>query len=360
MTIVIPGLQALIASQCLLFAVYLMAGKKLGRLANRINLALLLVLAMHMVFNLFNQHLFVDALPPYAFGFGLMYGPLILLYIRSLIYRDFAWQRRLFGHFVPGVALALAASQVPPLWVAAATFVSMGSYLFLSYQALTRYGQVLRQTQSAQDLIALNWVKDLLLLTAAGLLLNILSVTLSAARLSDSLAAVAEISLFLILLAMVNAFVFKGLLQPELFAGITADDEAIAQQCTAEGAPQELSAERQQQIRRALLAHMASQRPYLDPLFSLSALGRQLGETPRYVSQVINTQLEMSFSDFINGYRIDEAKRRLTDTAAPQTVLDILLACGFSTKSNFNRAFKQQVGMTPSEYRESHAGSSRA
>jgi len=357
MTIVIPGLQALIASQCLLFAVYLVAGRKLGRLANRINLALLLVLAVHMVFNLFNQHLFVDALPPFAFGLGLMYGPLILLYIRSLIYRDFAWQPRLFVHFVPGVLLALAASRVSPLWVAAATFLSMGSYLYLSYRALAKFRQVLRQTQSAQDLIAMNWVRNILLLNAAGLLLNIVSVLMSAARISDSLAAVAEISLFLVLLVMVNAFVFKGLLQPELFGGITAEDEAIAQQGTSDGATAELSVERQNQIKQALLAHMTRQRPYLDPLFSLSALSRQLGETPRYVSQVINTQLAMSFSDFVNGYRIDEAKRRLTDTAAPRTVLDILLACGFSTKSNFNRAFKQQVGMTPSEYRKAHADS---
>jgi AraC-like DNA-binding protein len=353
MTVVIPGLQAIIAFQCLLFAVYLVVGNKLGRLANRINLALLLVLAVHMVFNLFNQHLFVDALPPIAFGFGLMYGPFILLYIRSLMYRDFSWRRRYFVHFVPGLLLALTASRIPILWVAAATFLSMASYLYLSYRALARFRQVLRQTQSAQDLIAMNWAKNILLLNAAGLLLNIVSVVMSATLGSSSLAVLAEISLFLILLVMVNAFIFRGLLQPELFAGITADDEAIARQCASGVASHELSAERQQQIKQSLLARMASHRPYLDPLFSLSALGRQLGETPRYVSQVINTQLGMNFSDFVNGYRINEAKQQLADVASSRTVLEILFACGFSTKSNFNRAFKQQVGMTPSEYRKS-------
>jgi AraC-like DNA-binding protein len=353
MTIVIPGLQAIIAFQCLLFALYLVVGNKLGRLANRINLALLLVLAVHMVFNLFNQHLSVDALPPIAFGFGLMYGPFILLYIRSLTYRDFRWRGRYFVHFAPGLLLALVASQVPTLWVAVATFVSMGSYLYLSYRALARFRGVLRQTQSAQDLIAMNWAKYILLLNAAGLLLNIVSVVMSAKLGSNNLAALAEISLFLVLLVMVNAFIFKGLLQPELFAGITADDEAIARQSAAGVASQELSAERQLQIQQSLLAHMSSRRPYLDPLFSLSALGRQLGETPRYVSQVINAHLGMNFSDFVNGYRIDEAKQRLADVNSPQTVLEILYACGFSTKSNFNRAFKQQVGMTPSEYRKS-------
>ncbi len=353
MTIVIPGLQAIVASQCLLFAVYLLVGGKLGRVANRINLALLLVLAVHMVFNLFNQHLFVDAMPPIAFGFGLMYGPFILLYIRSLIYRDFRWQRRYFAHFVPGVLLALAASWVPTVWVAMATFTSMGSYLFLSYRALSRFRRVLQQTQSAQDLIAMNWAQNILLLNAAGLLLNIISVVLSINFASGSLTAVAEISLFLILLIMVNAFIFKGLLQPELFAGITADDEAITVQSATAVAGQELSDERQQQIQQSLLAHMERNKPYLDPLFSLSALGRQLGETPRYVSQVINRRLGTNFSDFVNGYRIEEAKQRLADAATPQTVMEILFACGFSTKSNFNRAFKQQVGMTPSAYRQS-------
>ena len=152
---------------------------------------------------------------------------------------------------------------------------------------------------------------------------------------------------------MVNAFIFKGLLQPQLFAGITPEDEAIAAQSNSVSPVTDIDNERQLQIKDALIAHMACNKPYLEPLFSLQSLGRQLGEPPRYVSQVINGHLQLNFSDFVNSYRINEVKRYLQDPTETRTILDIIYACGFSTKSNFNRAFKQLEGMTPSEYRRS-------
>jgi AraC-like DNA-binding protein len=42
---------------------------------------------------------------------------------------------------------------------------------------------------------------------------------------------------------------------------------------------------------------------------------------------------------------------RLTDPAEPRTILDLAYACGFTSKSTFNAAFKRQVGDTPSNYR---------
>ena len=50
--------------------------------------------------------------------------------------------------------------------------------------------------------------------------------------------------------------------------------------------------------------------------------------------------------------KFEEAKQRLADPSSERTILDILQDCGFSTKSNFNRAFRQHVGTTPSAYRK--------
>ena len=350
--IIIPGLQALIAFQCALFAAYLIAGRKLDRLANRINLGLLLAFAIHMLFNLINQHLFVAALPPISFGFGLLYGPLILFYIKSLVYRDFRWRRNHWLHLLPAGALCLLPLAVAiPAWFAAlAIFVSLACYLALAIAALHRFRRVLVSTQSAQDVLAMDWAWRLLRFTAWVLLANVISVALQYGGGPVLLGQLAEIALFLVLLTLVSAFVFKGLLQPQLFAGISDEDQQIADHRPTAGS--ELDEPRQSAIEQALLSHMETRKPYLEPLLSLGSLGRQLGETPRYVSQVINTRLGKSFSDFINGYRIEEAKRRLAERDSERPILDILLDCGFSTKSNFNRAFKQHVGMTPSEFRK--------
>lgn len=363
MQLIIPGLQAMIAFQCMLFALYLIHDRKLAVTANRINLALLLVLATHMVFNLVNQQLMPGRLPELTFGFGMFYGPLIFLYVRSLIYKDFAWNALHWAHFLPGIMLWLVPfwKQPSTLFCASLIFSTMGVYLALSYLSLWRFQRVVLHTQSATESIAMKWVSKVLLLNASCLLFNIVSLNRNAITnvghysigSSDMLGEWAEISIFLTLLIMVNAFIFKGLLQPTLFAGITPEDEAITQQIISVQPIAEIDSERQQQIKQALLSHMRLNKPFLEPLFSLQSLGRQLGEPPRYISQVINGHLQMNFSDFVNSYRINEVKHHLQDPLERRTILDIIYACGFSTKSNFNRAFKLHEGITPSEYRRS-------
>ena len=73
--------------------------------------------------------------------------------------------------------------------------------------------------------------------------------------------------------------------------------------------------------------------------------------TPREVSELLNQSLGLHFFDFINGHRIDFARDLLLTNPA-QSILDILLASGFNSKSSFNTAFKKQVGMTPSAFRK--------
>jgi AraC-like DNA-binding protein len=61
----------------------------------------------------------------------------------------------------------------------------------------------------------------------------------------------------------------------------------------------------------------------------------------------------MNFYEFINNYRIKEAKEILTaDSNQEKTISDIFLAVGFNSKSVFNTFFKKNVGLTPSEFRK--------
>lgn len=354
MDIIIPGLQASIAFQCLLFACYLLFDERRHLLANRINLGLLGTLACHMLFNLVNEYVSPGVLPNLTFGFGLLYGPLIFLYIRALMYRDFEWRSAYWLHLLPGAALNLLPLffQPPGLFGALATFTSMGIYLFLSLHHYSHFRQTLTQTQSAVDRMAMRWALHVLLLNGASLILNITSITLSIFTGNSILETWAELGVFLVLFIMVNTFLFKGLVQPSLFEGITQEDTAITEQSRSNSLIAGLDAARYQEIKEKLLAHMQTKKPYRDSLFSLQMLGRQLGESPRYVSAVINRELALSFADFVNSYRLAEVKQYLEDAGEQRTILDLIYACGFSTKSNFNRVFKQQEGITPSEYRK--------
>ena len=60
-----------------------------------------------------------------------------------------------------------------------------------------------------------------------------------------------------------------------------------------------------------------------------------------------------NFFDFINQFRIDEARSILKNPEKKQfTVLEILYEVGFNSKSSFNTAFKKHTGLTPTQYRK--------
>lgn len=97
---------------------------------------------------------------------------------------------------------------------------------------------------------------------------------------------------------------------------------------------------------------MERDRPCRRSELTLGELAEQLGTTPHRLSEVLNGQLEMSFYDFINGYRVREVQERLIGPDGTRyTYLTLALDAGFASKSTFNAAFKKHTGMTPSDYR---------
>ena len=96
---------------------------------------------------------------------------------------------------------------------------------------------------------------------------------------------------------------------------------------------------------------MEKEKPYLNGKLSLKEVADSLNISVNHLSQVINEQTGMSFFDFVNKYRIEEVKVRLTDPKNEQfTLLAIAFDCGFNSKSSFNSIFKKIMGFTPSQF----------
>ncbi len=102
-----------------------------------------------------------------------------------------------------------------------------------------------------------------------------------------------------------------------------------------------------------LEAHMKSQEPWRDPELTVARLARQLGCPQRQVSETINDQWEMSVSRWLMTYRVLESQRLMLETPN-RPLVELMLDCGFQTRSNFNRAFKDITGQTPSAWRTAH------
>ena len=71
----------------------------------------------------------------------------------------------------------------------------------------------------------------------------------------------------------------------------------------------------------------------------------------RELTALLNGHFKMNYYEFINNYRIKEAKQILK-ADKDQTISDVFLAVGFNSKSVFNTFSKKNTGMTPSEYRK--------
>ncbi|MGO1070603.1 helix-turn-helix domain-containing protein [Lysobacter sp. CA199] len=101
---------------------------------------------------------------------------------------------------------------------------------------------------------------------------------------------------------------------------------------------------------------MAREQLYREPALTIGQLAKRSGYPEYLVSEVINRCFQSNFWDYINRQRIEAARACLADAGDTRTILDIAYACGYTSKSTFNAAFKRQSGLTPSAYRQHHAG----
>jgi AraC-like DNA-binding protein len=88
---------------------------------------------------------------------------------------------------------------------------------------------------------------------------------------------------------------------------------------------------------------------HLESSLTLQTLSRRFGMNQAYVSRALNQGLDLSFSQFINGLRVENAKAVMMRENV--NLLDVALSSGFGSKASFNRAFKAQTGSTPTDYR---------
>jgi ligand-binding sensor domain-containing protein/AraC-like DNA-binding protein len=98
---------------------------------------------------------------------------------------------------------------------------------------------------------------------------------------------------------------------------------------------------------------MEIEKLYCDAELSLQALADKLSISTHLLSQILNEKLNQNFADFVNSYRIEEAKKILQEPrGAQQKITTVALEVGFNTLVAFYNAFKKYTNMTPAQYRK--------
>lgn len=87
---------------------------------------------------------------------------------------------------------------------------------------------------------------------------------------------------------------------------------------------------------------------------TLDKIADVAGFSKFHFSRLFKQFTNMTFNEYLNQYRIKKAKELLLDTDLP--IIDISAQAGYSSLSNFNRAFRLINGCSPSEYRRGNWG----
>ncbi|MBN2158781.1 MAG: AraC family transcriptional regulator [Spirochaetes bacterium] len=86
---------------------------------------------------------------------------------------------------------------------------------------------------------------------------------------------------------------------------------------------------------------------------SIKSTADELSITPHQLSWFLNKKMRIDFRNFINRYRVEEAKLLLAGSLG-QNVLNVGFHVGFGSKTSFNVTFKEFTGKTPTEFRQEH------
>ena len=106
-----------------------------------------------------------------------------------------------------------------------------------------------------------------------------------------------------------------------------------------------------EELKTNLVSLLHEEKVFKQNNISLDILAEKLDTTRHNISQVINEHFDMNFFHLINKYRIAEAKEILkNDRNRNLNIIDVAYDVGFNNKVTFNKAFKAETNMTPTEY----------
>ncbi len=217
-------------------------------------------------------------------------------------------------------------------------------YWFVSYRMLQRHFTNVRQIVSDTAPVNLQWLLHLLW---GILFMIVLSVT--AIMPSHLLRTILPLGY----LAATAYITYYLLAQKEVYpyeeAQLTSLDLIVHP--VEEKSKARLSTQIMDDLKAKLIYLMETERMFLNSELSLPELSETMGISPHDLSYVLNEGVGANFYQFVNAYRVAEAKQlMLSGKYAHLNILGIAYNAGFNAKTTFNTAFKRETGVSPSVF----------
>jgi AraC-like DNA-binding protein len=307
--------------------------------------------------------------------FPLLFGPLLYLYTKSVIYKNYPAGLKSLLHFLPFVIFFLGTEfyylTLPNLVqerilhnlfvhhvpgaisiVTALIFIQFLFYSIASLRLVSLYKKTATQLFSNPKHTDVSWLYTTIIFFISVMVITSLNGILAQTSLAKYFLIAFNLVILSVLIFVIG--VLMKALRQSYFLSFAEQNELTGKPSSplkANANPEEKS--EKEKIVQTVFQYVQTNKPYLDPELTLNQLASQLSLKPRILSQAINEIRQQTFFDFINHFRIDEATRLLTNPKDKKiTILEVLYKVGFNSKSSFNTLFKKYTGITPTEFRQ--------
>lgn len=296
-----------------------------------------------------------------------LYGPFIYLFVRQMTSGQ-KWRWTHLLHFIPfAAALAILVSRDSYTFLISGEprlmyqLFSITIYHWLAYRQCERYSATFKKYYADSRRLQLRWLRQFII--SSFILCCVIAVTIYAMYVLYPSLDWLRMG-FVALTIFIYWVSYAALTQPDIFNGQTnaIREPAIVTDITprlqvSRAAPKyrnsSLPDAEARRIIKDLEQVMTVAKPQLDPEITIDSLAKMVSSNRHHLSQVLNEKIGLSFYDYINSYRVNEAKSFLSDPErANQKIASIAYDAGFNSLSAFNDVFKKMTGQTPSQYRK--------
>lgn len=349
------------------FAALLVYRKPNKGAADRLLVIWLIVIGIEMLYSLLNAK-YLTWLPDLII-IPLSYGPFLFFYTKLLTSKKPTTLRNIHRHLIPFyLFILIAAVWGNPIDIDSVNFYSKGPITWLaifnyalflivilyywraSLILIRKHNRTLGDHFSYRsETIMLNWVKNIAIWILSGFFASGITFIIFS---TQNIFPFNPIELFhLGLLVFTFSISYYGIHQPVLYQYQKPKQIEVTE---------DLQTKTSQKLSDLLYEHMVKNKPYLNNELTIQDLADQLKVSSQEISSYLNKELGVNFFNYINGFRIEEAKQRLTNPNFDnETLLGIAYDSGFNSKTSFNTLFKKETGMTPSEYKKAFRSSTK-
>jgi len=154
------------------------------------------------------------------------------------------------------------------------------------------------------------------------------------------------------MMKMIAFFLYCIMIGLLFFPNILYGNAVAEQEIKDKYSYSKLSNEAKIEILNNLNTYMkGADKPFLNEKIAMAEIAKIIKVTTHQISQVINEKTNLNFNDFVNSFRIEEAKLMLLSNTYTKLTIDaIAQKSGFRSKSAFYVAFKKHTGNTPKQF----------